>query len=187
MKADILEAMADEICSRPVGALASFVTFDGDRPRLDGMRKGTRWDIDREQREWERANHAELAKYECRHRWAQHEAKNPDRCAKALAKWTRENWARLLAYRTAYAKKHPDREREWARHKAEKVKADPVRLAKQHAKYRRYHAKIKADPVRYEAKLKADRERALKRPHKGTRRCGVCGVFGHNRKTCGRS
>lgn len=90
---DVLEVMAAEISGRPTDKLASFQSFDGDgRRRLDGMSKGRRWDIDREQRAWEKANAAELAKYECRHRWRKHEEKNPEACAKAREKWARENW-----------------------------------------------------------------------------------------------
>lgn len=207
MRRDILEAIADDIGRRPVDALASFQAWDGGgRRRLDGMSKGRRSDIDREQRAWEKANKAELAKFEARHKWAKFESAHPERVRAALAKWRAEHADHLRQYRAAYAQEHRDREREWkrrtqardkadparaarrkatlARHRA-KVKADPVLLAKLQARRARYVAKVKADPERYLAKLQDARERMVQRyVPKNTRNCGACGVPGHNRKTC---
>jgi hypothetical protein len=67
MRSDVLDLMADEINARPVGKLASFLAFDGSgRAKLDGMGAGKRWDIDREQREFERDSKAELQRLKCR-------------------------------------------------------------------------------------------------------------------------
>jgi hypothetical protein len=188
-RADVLEAMAEEISQRPTDKLASFQTWDDGRRRLDGMSKGRRWDIDREQRDWERKNKAELAKYEARFRWSKHEKAHPDRCAAALAKWVRENRDHLRAYRAKYAKDHPEQERQWGKNKRAKVKADPTRHARSVARYARYREKLKtSDPAKWAAKLKANRERkAQTRVRKHTRHCGACGATGHNRRSCWRS
>ena len=66
VRADVLEIMAEEIASHPVNALTSFRKWEGGHSALDGMAKGTRWVIDREQLEWEKANEAELAALEAR-------------------------------------------------------------------------------------------------------------------------
>ncbi|HKO84461.1 MAG TPA: hypothetical protein VJ140_07825 [Actinomycetota bacterium] len=61
MRRDVLEVMADELVERAADPVASFLSWDGDgRRRLDGMSRGRRWDLDREQRQWERENRAEL-------------------------------------------------------------------------------------------------------------------------------
>lgn len=186
---EVLEAMAEEISQRPTDRLASFQAFDGDgRRRLDGMRKGHRWDIDREQRDWDKNNKAELAKYEARSKWAKHEKAQPERCAVARARWASDNREHLRAYRAQYAKDHPDQERQWGKNKRAKVKSDPERHARSVARYARYREKLKkSNPAKWAAKLKANRElRAKKYVRKHTRHCGHCGDTGHNRLGCAR-
>jgi hypothetical protein len=84
---EILEVMAEEITGRPVDALASFVTWDDGRRRLDGMAKGRRWDIDREQRRWEKDNAADLARYVTRRNWQRWCEQNPERAKQAARRW----------------------------------------------------------------------------------------------------
>lgn len=68
MRRDVLEHMAEEIGAHQADPLASFTTWDEGRRKLDGMSRGKRWDIDREQREWERDSRADLHRLR-RKRW----------------------------------------------------------------------------------------------------------------------
>jgi hypothetical protein len=183
MRPDVLEAMAEEIAGRPVDALASFVTWDDGRRKLDGMAKGRRWDIDREQREWDKVNRKELEQLAARRRWERFRRLNPEHMA---------------AYRKAWAAAHPEEEKEYDRRQRARVKKDPVRLAMYKARQERYrekrNAKLRAnraDPVWLARERARRRKNAMKSYTKrykpeGKRKCTLCGKPGHNRVRCGR-
>jgi hypothetical protein len=193
VRPDVLETMAEEIAGRPVDALASFVTWDGGRRKLDGMAKGRRWDIDREQRQWEKDNAADLARFVARHNWHRFEEQNPERVRTAARKWVVEHWDHLLAYRNRWAKENADREREYDRRQMANTRADPVRLARYLAKQERHKPKKLARAKRlYWADVEASRERSrrhsavyyAKQPREGKRKCTLCRNPGHNRRRC---
>jgi hypothetical protein len=196
VRADVLEVMAEEVAGRPVDALASFVTWDEGRRKLDGMSRGKRWDIDREQREWERANAADLARFVARRNWQRWMDAHPDKAKGAARSWVREHWGHLLAYRARWAKENADREREYDRRQMAATRADPVRLARYQARQDRHKAKKrKRAKERYWANLEASRARNrlhaaayyAKRPREGKRRCTLCRKPGHNRIRCKRA
>jgi hypothetical protein len=193
VRRDVLEHMADEIGAHQADPLASFQTWDEGRRKLDGMSRGKRWDIDREQREWEKANEAELARYAARHRWSNFEKAHPERVTAAQRAWVRENRAHLAAYRKRWAKMNAAKERAYARRKHAKRKADPKRWAVFHARMKRHKAKkLARAKVRYRLDIEASRARSranaarwyAKQPREGKRRCSVCRQPGHNVKRC---
>lgn len=161
--------MAEEISGRPVSKLASFTTFDDGRPRLDGMMKGRRWDIDHEHREFERDTHREvrrLMKLRCRQK------------KRALYRAT------TRAYEAAHkpARRAQRLKRYW--------KNRPKELAKLKASRTKHQAKRNAEARSYyhahrEACLARNKAWAAKnRPPKGIWNCSVCSKPGHNRRTC---
>jgi hypothetical protein len=193
MRPDVLELIAEEVAGRPVDALASFVTWDDGRRKLDGMAKGRRWDIDREQRQWEKDNAADLARFVARRNWQRFTQQNPQRVKTAARKWVREHWGRLLAYRARWAKEHADREREYDRRQMANTRADPVRLARYQARQERHKLKKRAkENARYWGNVEASRERSrrnsatyyAKQPREGKRKCSLCRKPGHNVLRC---
>jgi hypothetical protein len=193
MRQDVLEHLAEEIGAHQADPLASFQTWDDGRRKLDGMSRGKRWDIDREQREWEKANEAELAKYAARWRWRQHEEAHPERVQAANAAWVKANRAHLRAYRKRWAQEHRERELEYCRRKQANRRADPSRWALYLARQERHKAKKRAHAYEhYRLDLEASRARKrvnaarwyAKQPREGKRRCSVCRQGGHNRIRC---
>jgi hypothetical protein len=193
MRRDVLEHMADEIGAHQADPLASFTTWDEGRRNLDGMSRGKRWDIDREQREWEKANEAELAKYAARHRWSKFEKAHPERVTAAQRAWVKENRAHLRAYRKRYQEEHAEKERLWRKRQRANQKADPKRWALRQASFDRHKSKKNARAKeRYRLDIEASRAKArassaryyAKRPREGKRRCSVCHQLGHNVRRC---
>jgi hypothetical protein len=180
VRSDVLEVMAEEVAGRPVDALASFTTWDEGRRKLDGMSRGKRWDIDREQRQWERDNAADLARFVARHNWQRWMDANPEKARGAVQRWVRANWQYLLAYRARWAKEHAEQEREYDRRQMANTRKDPVRWARYLAKQERHRAKKNARA----------RERYLANyatlPREGKRKCTLCRRPGHNSLTCHR-
>jgi hypothetical protein len=134
--------MADEISAHPVGSLASWLVVDDGRPRLDGMARGRRWDIDREQKAWERENRAELLRLARRDEHKRHTAGYARRWQAFYAR----NRARLIAKANQ-------------RNKKLQAARDPRWLARARARAARWRERLRADPVRYAAWLERDRVR----------------------------
>ncbi len=144
MRSDVLELMADEINSRPVGRLASFVAFDGaGRAKLDGMGAGKRWDIEREQRDFERASKTELRKLSKRNTNRKYAAAYNE-SSKA---WSKANRARRTKYEREYRLAHKEKEAIRIAKRTERQKADPVRWARRLATWRRYREAKRARTV----------------------------------------
>lgn len=150
MRSDVLDLMAEEIASRPVSKVASFLAFDGaGRAKLDGMGAGRRWDIDREQREFERASRVELQRLKCR------------KYKLAHAEYFRA-WMRAARLRDPDAAKAKDRER-YKRNKTRILawnraylqRCSEEQLAKVKATKRRWYDRNKDRTI---ARLKAARE-----------------------------
>jgi hypothetical protein len=155
--------MAEELGERAADALASFTTWDGDgRRRLDGMSKGRRWDIDREQRAWERDNRADLRRLYKSLWLARWRRAHPELARKVWASWYAAHKDEVAPANRARAKRwyHANRERAAARD------STPAKVA---ARRRR-------------ANLAYQAERGLAIRH---RPCGLCRQPGHNRRTCG--
>lgn len=153
MRSDVLEVMAEEILGRPVGKLASFWAFDdGGRRHLDGMAQGRKWDLDREQQAFQRANKLELRKLGKR---------NTNRRYAAVYNETSKVWSKAnRAYRTAYEKAYwaarKERLRELQRAKRARQKADPARWALVLARQARHAPKKRVrQAARYKAKRRA--------------------------------
>lgn len=193
VRRDVLELMAEEISGRPVDALASFTSWDDGRRKLDGMAKGKRWDIDREQRSWERDNAADLARFVARHNWQKWMDAKPEKAKGAVQRWVLANLAHLRAYRAQWAKDHADKEREYDRRQMANTRADPVRLARYLAKQKRHRPRKNSRArERYRENLEEERARNrakmarwhAKQPRDGKRKCSACGKPGHNRRSC---
>ena len=193
MRRDVLEHLAEEIGAHQAEPLASFTIWDEGRRKLDGMSRGKRWDIDREQREWERDNAAELAKYEARRNWAKHERTHPEQVDEAHRRWVKTNRQHLLAYRRTWAAANVERERKYGRRKHAKRKKDPKRWAVFKARQDRHKPKKNAKAsAAYWALSDAERRARNQEHHqrfyrykpKGKRRCSVCRQPGHNVKRC---
>jgi hypothetical protein len=112
---DVLEVMAEEIAGRPADPLASFTTWDGGRRKLDGMARGRRGDIDREQRAFEK----EQADLKALETWRRQQ------------RWRKRHRAQWLAIQKAYyqaahdkliAKARLDNYRSYRRHQEERKK-----------------------------------------------------------------
>lgn len=191
---EVLELLAEEIGARTTDPLASFTTWDEGRRKLDGMSRGSRWDIDREQRDWEKANAAELAKYVARQNWSKFEKAHPERVTAAQRAWAKENRAHLAAYRKRWALANVDKERLYGQRKHAARKRDPKRWAVWLARQERHKAKKRErSKLRYRQDLEASRARSrehsaayyAKQPREGKRKCTRCGRPGHNRRRCG--
>lgn len=193
MRPDVLELIAEETGGRPVSVYARLPSLmDEGKSRLDGMAKGRRWDLEREQRQWEKANAADLARFRARRNWQRFDDANPERMKTWRKKWTASNWSHLLAYRNRWAKKNAAREREYDRRQMANTRADPVRLARYQARMDRHKAKKNARAKeRYwsdvETSHALNRKYYARRPRVGKRKCGLCRQAGHNRRRCKRA
>lgn len=175
MRGDVLELMADEVAARAADPLASFISWEDGRRKLDGMSRGRRWDIDREQREFEREGEKLFASL----RWRRWYAKNADAFA---------------AYRKAWAAANRSKERGYSKRKHARRKKDPKRWAVHLARAERHRAKKSARAkARYQANLEAARARgraharnSYARHYKpeGKRKCSLCRLPGHNSRRC---
>lgn len=141
MRPDVLELIAEEIAGRPVDALASFVTWDEGRRKLDGMARGRRWDIDREQKAFERDSKRELRLLAKRDEQRRHR----DAYLARYKRWAKANQGHLKTYWTWYWSQPENAARQRARCRRKRIaeKADPVRYAKRLASWRAYHARQK--------------------------------------------
>jgi hypothetical protein len=172
VRADVLEVMAEEVAGRPVDALASFVTWDEGRRKLDGMSRGKRWDIDREHRAFEKDTDREvrrLMKLRARH-------KSPEVYRAWHRRYEAEHKARRAQLRKQRYRKNRDK-----------------LVAKGRAQYAKHREKRRAESLAYyyahlEERRAANREWDRKnRPREGKRRCSQCGQPGHNKLTCPRA
>lgn len=136
---DVFEVMAEEVGGHPVDALASWRVLDDGRPRLDGMAKGRRWDIDREQRAFEKASKAELRRLAKRDEQRRHR----DQYLARYKRWAKANADHLKSYWRWYWSLPENAERQRKRQRKKRVaeKADPVRYAKRLASWRAHRAR----------------------------------------------
>lgn len=167
-RSDVLELMAEEVSGHAVDALASFVTWDGGRRKLDGMARGRRWDIDREHRAFERDTQREIR-----------------RLQKLRARRRRPEVYRVQ--RRRYEAEHKARRRELRlkryRKNRDHVLAILRRSQEKHRERRRAEGRARYWANR-ERRLAVWREWAKKaRPPKGARKCPLCGRPGYNRRT----
>lgn len=137
MRADVLELMAEEISGRPVGKLASFLTFDDGKPRLDGMQRGKKWDLTHEQRDFDAANKVEFRRLSKRNTNRRH-AKKYNETSKA---WSKRNRARRTKYEKEYWAVRKDHLRQLQKAKRARQKANPARHALVMARLARYRAR----------------------------------------------
>jgi hypothetical protein len=154
VRRDVLELLAEEVGGHPVDALASFQSWEDGRRRLDGMAKGRRWDIDREQRQWERDSRAELRRLAKRDEQRRHR----DRYRVRYLRWAAAHRDHLVSYWRWYWRQPENvvRARERQRRKGLAEKADPQRYAKRMASWRAFRwrqsvAAVVAEVMRAEA------------------------------------
>ncbi len=177
MRPDVLEVIAEEIAGRLVDPLSSFLVWDSGRPRLDGMSRGTRRDIDREQREFDEANRGDFARLMASQRRRRYYKRNRDKVlaratryhaehremerVKALARY-RKNRERYLA--RLHSRRNANRATEQSRRRARylALKADTQRYADLRARDRVNHRR------RYWANI--EQARAANRETKARRR-----------------
>lgn len=152
MRPDVLELMAEELSERAASPLDSFTVWDNGRRKLDGMAKGRRWDIDREQRAFEKANAKQMITLKVR-------------------RWRQLNPAKAKASRKATRKRMWDRAPEMVR------KSRRRRLARHRKKHREYWLAL----YRKHGSAAYERRRDPGKP-RHPKTCSACGEVGHNRR-----